>query len=146
MATPAIEVRGIRELGSALRQIDKELPKGIRTEFLPMAKMVVAAVKRKATAEFKHPTGQAISSIRPRASQSGAGIAFGGKAAPYYPWLDFGGSVGPKDATGHGTIHRWWIKGGRYVYPTIEEKRPEIMDAVDKAIVAVTRRAHLEVR
>ena len=85
-----IQVRGLREVQSAFRKVDKELPKAFKQEFLGIAQKVVGGVQQK----VPKVTGAAAGSVRPRATQRGAGIAFGGNAAPYFPWLDFGGTTG----------------------------------------------------
>lgn len=142
-----IEVRGLREVQLAFRQIDKEIPKGLRAELLPIAGMVVAGVQQK----VPFVTGAAARSVRPRASQRGAGIAFGGNAAPYFPWLDFGGTTGKGHRPGQrysGSVKREWLgrpADGRYVYPTIEEHRDEIEKAVEEAVVAIAKRIQFEV-
>lgn len=143
MATPQVDVKGLRDVQLALKRVDKELPKEIRTGMLPIATMVVGAIRPK----VERLTGAAQASVRPRATQRGAGIAFGGPSAPHYPWLDFGGSVGrPSAVSGRGTVHRPFIKGGRYVFPTIEEKRPDIEEAVEDVVVRLAKRAQMEVR
>lgn len=142
-----IEVRGLREVQSAFRRIDREIPKGMRAELLPIAQMIVSDVQQM----VPWRTGAAAASVRPRASQTGAGIAFGGNAAPYFPWLDFGGTVGKGHRPGQrysGSVKREW-KGrpgdGRYVYPTIEEHRDDIERAVEEAVVAIAKRIQFEV-
>ena len=148
-----VEVKGIRELSRAFRAVDKGLPAGIKAALLPVAQGVAAAARSRASADFDLSTGRAAGSIKARASATSAGIAFGGSAAPYFPWLDFGGSTGRGHIPGvawSGAIKREW-KGnpggeGRYVYPTIRAKRPDIEAGVEAAVVSVSRRQQFEVR
>lgn len=144
-----VEVRGIRELATAFRRVDAELPKQLKSAFLGVAQRVV----RRAQAKMEFGAGKAASSVKARASARGASIAFGGQAAPYEPWLDFGGSVGRGHKPGvawSGSVKRDW-RGlpsgmGRYVYPAIKESREDIAAAVDAAVFLVARSAGFDVR
>jgi phage gpG-like protein len=142
---PEVQVRGIRELNKALKEVESELPKAMRIGFKEIADHVVQRTR----AKVPRVSGKAAGSVKPRASQKGAGIAFGGSAAPYYPWLDFGGSTGrghkPKQS-GSGAIKRPFMKEGRYVYPTIKEENEYITDAVDKLISEVVDKAGFDQR
>lgn len=140
----ALNVKGIKELRAALRSMDGDLPKQLRVEFLAVS----SAVAGKIAGAVPHRTGRAAASVKPRATQSGAAIAFGGSKAPYMPWLDFGGSTGPghrPGQAGSGAIRRPWlgrpVGEGRYVYPTIRRERPETMRRVDAAVAKVAAAA-----
>jgi hypothetical protein len=141
---PAIEVRGLREVSNAFRKVDREIPKGLRGAFLPIAQRVTAAIRVAVSTDAKNPTGRAAASVRPRASQRGAGVAFGGDAAPYFPWLDFGGRVGRR-----GLVVRPYLGyplgDGRYVYPAIEDQREQIGSAAEDAVLSAARAAGFEV-
>jgi hypothetical protein len=142
-----VHIRGIKELQAAFRAVSDDLPKELRVEFLAIAEYVVGVAQQR----MPYGSGKAASSVKPRASQRGAGIAFGGSKAPYMPWLDFGGSVGRGHQPGQawsGAIKRPWmgkpLGSGRYIYPAIEESREEIMEAADKAIKKVAESAKFE--
>lgn len=132
-----VRILGLRELQSAFKKVDSDIPKELKTSFLRIATDVAG----KAAAKVPHRTGRAASSIRPRASQRGAGIAFGGSAAPYYPWLDFGGRVGRNKS-----IYRDLVVGGRYIYPTIAEEKDAIEKAAEDAVESAAHSAGFEVR
>jgi hypothetical protein len=140
-----VEVRGIRELNRAFRAVDTDLSKELKSAFRAVAEHVVGIAQQR----MPYKSGGAVKSVKPRASSTGAGIAFGGNAAPYEPWLDFGGSTGrghkPKVA-GSGAIKRPFIKEGRYVYPAISESKDYTMDEVGKAIDSIARGAGFEVK
>lgn len=144
-----VQVRGLREVTSALRAVDKELPKGLREEFLPIARRVADD----ASSRVPRRSGDAAGSVKPRASQRGAGIAFGGNAAPYFPWLDFGGTTGKghrPGVGGSGSVERDWLgrpRGeGRYVYPAIRDNEDGIIQAAGDAPVNLARKHGLEAR
>jgi hypothetical protein len=139
-----VEVRGLRELGSAFKAVDAGLPKELKGAFLGIAQRVVGVAQQK----MKHVSGRSQSSVKPQASARGAAISFGGSAAPYEPWLDFGGSVGRGhvDRRGGGAIKRPIVKGGRYVYPAIAEEHEFIVHQVNEAIETVAKHAGFETR
>lgn len=133
----------------AFKQLDTELPKELRREFKAIAEMVAGRIRGK----VPRRTGAAASSVTTRAGSTGAGIAFGGSKAPYFPWLDFGGSVGRGHRPGSawsGAIRREWEGiprgSGRYVYPTIAESKGDIGAAADEAIRRVARRADFDTK
>jgi hypothetical protein len=125
-----IQVRGINELSRAWRAVDADIPKRTRLAMLAIARMVVGTAQQKATADFKHPTGQ---------------------AAPYFPWLDFGGTVGRghrPGVKGSGSIERDWrgtpFGSGRYVYPAIFEHDDDIKRMAEEAVMDANRAAGFE--
>ncbi len=128
----SVQVRGIPELVRAFKAVDSELPKELRKRFKAVADHVVGVAQQR----MPFVSGTAARSLKPRATQKGAGIAFPGGGpgsatdkAAYYPWLDFGGTTG----RGH-SIKRGRIKEGRYLYPAIGESKRYIGDATDDAI------------
>lgn len=145
----AVQVRGLREVRNAARKVDKDIPKGLRQELLPVAR----SVQRRVQSKVPYLKGDARSSVKARASQRGAAIAFGGARAEYFPWLDFGGSTGKGHRPGvadSGSVKRPWMKPpfpeGRYVYPSINELTPEIEEAANDAVMNLARAAGFEVR
>lgn len=144
MVSAGVKVSGLREVVAAMKQADADIPKRLREYLLPIARMVASG----ASAKVERDTGAAAGSLTARAGQRGASVAFGGSSAPHYPWLDFGGSVGRGHRPGvpwSGSVRRDFIKGGRYVYPTIEEHREEIGEAVLDAVARAATDAGLEV-
>jgi hypothetical protein len=128
----SVLITGLRELQAAYRSIDRELPKLLRVAMKGIADHVVGVVQQRMPWE----SGEAAKSLKPRATQLGAGIArpaggtpWRGEKADYSPWLDFGGAVGRK----HSVI-RPVVKGGRYLYPAIAASKGETLDEAAKAI------------
>lgn len=151
MIETRVEVRGLRDLSRAFKQVDADLPKELRDEMKAIADHVVGVAQQR----MPFRTGTAARSLKPRATQRGAGIAFPGGGdrgkAAYYPWLDFGGTTGRGHVSnGHngygGSITRQRIAGGRYLYPAIAESKGYIAEAVDDAVVKVAKGAGFEVR
>jgi hypothetical protein len=141
-----VEFRGVKEFVAGLKAIDADLPKEMRSEFLGVATKIAGEV----AAVFPHgATGRASGSVKPRAGAKAAGIAIGGAAAPYAPWLDYGGTVGRGHKVGvggSGSVTRPFIKGGRYLYPTIIASHDEIEKAAAAALVKVARSAGFTVK
>lgn len=146
-----IRVTGLRDLQRDLKSVDKELGKELRKGFNEVAEIIVEETRRK----VPHRSGAARRSVKVASTQTAAAIAWGGKKAPYYPWLEFGGTVGKgrigagvakKKAGGEfggqaGSVKRAWRPDGRYLYPTIKSNRGEMLEALDAVIVALFKKA-----
>lgn len=147
MSKPVVRVEGLTELRRALREIEdptkrKEAMAGFR------AAADIGAADAKSRVPVK--SGQARRSVRAGASWkkgSAQGFIVAGKATvPYYGWLDFGSrtpnsgnprSVGPWKASGKGPSN------GRFIYPALEAKESEIVEAVETAVEAAVRAVDL---
>jgi hypothetical protein len=113
-----IEIRGLAALARGLKQIDAEAPKRLRLGLNAAAQLLVDRTRP----EIPTVTGAARASLKARSTRTAARVGVGGKRAPYYPWLDFGGQgrIAGRPAP------RPFITEGRYVYPTLSRIRPEI--------------------
>lgn len=136
MASPPLvfRVEGLRELRKAMRDAEAGSQKALQRKLKTVAVIVASAIAGKVT---QGPSGKAAASVRPRATATSAGIVAGGQSAPYYPWLDFGGSVGRGHVAGQGgsgAIKRPFIPAGRYIYPTIAEMGGVLEKATSEAI------------
>lgn len=129
-------VKGLKPLSQALSRIDSEAPKGLRIALNSVAEIVVKA----AVPLVPRKSGKAAKSIKVKSTRTSARIAAGGPRVPYFPWLDFGGRVGPRKS-----VVRDFYKGGRYIYPSIAKHEGDIQVALDKALKEVVRAAGLEV-
>lgn len=132
-----IEVEGLAAVNRALRAVDSDAPKGLRLALNSAAEMLVAEVRPK----IPSVSGAARRSLVARSTRTSARVGVGGKRAPYYPWLDFGGQGRIKGKP----APRPFLKEGRYVYPTLREIRPRIEAALQEKLTAVIRDAGLEV-
>lgn len=136
MVRPSIDVSGIRQFARQVRQMDRELGKTVRVVLNSSAQLVVD----RAGPKIPTRTGAARSSLKVRSSQREARVAAGGRRAPYYPWLDFGGS-GPNNRP----APRPFYTEGRYVYPSVRENRDEITRTMSTGLADLARSAGLEV-
>lgn len=143
-----IVTHGVKELQKALKSMSADAPLELKAGFARIAGDVAEAIRPKVARQ----SGRAASSVKGRSSQRGGSIAFGGSAAPYMPWLDFGGTVGRghERGAGMGAIKREWkgapVGEGRYVYPTIREKRKDIIEATNDLMEGLAEKAGFEVR
>lgn len=120
-----IRIDGLRELQKALKELDGQSQKEIRLALNDASQVVVNVARRRVPVL----TGAARNSIRSSSGQRTASVTAGGRKAPYFPWLDYGGR------TGRGkSIARPFIKGGRYVYPAYEAQHANIMAVLQKRI------------
>jgi hypothetical protein len=147
--TRPIAVEGMKDLQRALKDLDGESQKEIRVALNEVAATVAQGASRRVPVR----TGRARGSLRAMSSQRETRISAGGRKAPYYGWLDFGGTVGKgriaggekKRAAAAGSVKRPWFEGGRYIYPTIAANRDSLAKAVEKQLVDLARRKGLEV-
>lgn len=130
-----VRIEGVREVSTALRAVGKEAAKELRDGMKEIAESVAADVRGKVPSR----TGKAARSVKAKGNNRGAGISFGGRAAEYYPFLDFGGSVGRKDS-----VKRPFIPEGRYVYPTIGAHKDDIHEKATQLIEDLSRKHGLD--
>ncbi len=131
-----IQVIGLSQVNRGLRAIDAEAPKQLRLALNEAAELLIT----KARPEIPAISGAARSTLKARSTRTSARIAVGGKKAPYFPWLDFGGQGRVKGRP----APRPFIAEGRYIYPTLRAVRPEIEQALQDAISAVISGVGLE--
>jgi hypothetical protein len=136
MTGPQIRIEGLAEFNRALGRIDKDAAKRLRLAGNEAAELLISKVRP----EIPAKTGKARGSLRARSTRTAARVAVGGKTAPYYPWLDFGGRTGIDRS-----VERPFYKEGRYLYPTLRRIGSDIAKVLDDGIVAVARDVGLEV-
>jgi hypothetical protein len=130
-----VQVKGVKEMVKALKALDADLPKQLRKSFLVIAGKIADRIRSGVPVG---PTGHAAGSVKARATQRGASVVGGGAAAPYYPWLDFGG--GRKHARGvqpggsPGSFRRTYFKEGRYMFPVIHDELEDTLAAAQQAL------------
>lgn len=132
-----IAVQGMKELQRALKDLDGESQKEIRVALNTVAETVAQGAARRVPVR----SGKARATLRAMSSQRETRISAGGRKAPYYGWLDFGGRIG-KDKS----VSRKFVRGGRYIWPTIGANRDALAGAIEKALVDLARSKGLEVK
>ena len=134
--TSKVEVTGLAEFNRGLRKLDSEAPKQLRLALNEAAELLITRVRP----QIPKRTGTAAGSLKTKSTRTSARIAVGGRKAPYYPWLDFGGKTGPGKS-----VERKFYTEGRYIYPTLAKVGPEIAEKLGSTIRAVARDAGLDV-
>lgn len=137
-----IKVTGLREFQAALKSMDGESQKMLRLVLNDAAQIVVDAAKPRVA--FRH--GAARASMKVQSSQREARVKAGGAKVPYYPWLDFGGQVGPgRTGPRTGTVNRPFIRVGRYIYPAYAARRAAVLRRMETGLADLATGAGLDV-
>ena len=140
MTSSRIEIPGLADLRRDLKDLPKDTQKALPREMEKVAEIVARDAARRVPSK----SGTAINSIRAKGVPSGASIVAGGSEAPYFPWLDFGSreprsgnsrAEGPWRGSGAGP------SGGRFIYPAIEAKWDEVIEAAGEAVERAAREA-----
>lgn len=131
-----VRIEGLRELQASLKALDGESQKQLRVALNDVAEAVV----RVARGRVPTRTGAARGSIKVASSQREARVQAGGRKAPYFPWLDYGGKVGVNKS-----VTRPWQKHGRYLYPAYWSQHDLITDMLNERLRAVATGAGLDV-
>jgi len=128
-----VKISGFTELRRALRQIDTNADKTLGEAIFGIAKGIAVRI----SGAMPKLSGAAAGTVQPHLKLRGASISIGtGRSDDYVPWLDFGGAVGRQ-----ASIHRLFIKEGRYLYPQITAARSVTLKAIEDAIVIAAERA-----
>lgn len=117
-AKPRVEIEGLKDIQKRLRDLDPALAKELKDVNLSVADMVADIAR----AKVPHDSGDARATVKAKGQQRYAYIRAGGRKAPYYPWLDFGGKVGRERS-----VVRPFLGEGRYIYPTVAQQRDKIV-------------------
>jgi hypothetical protein len=135
----AIRIEGLNEFRRSLKALDNDLPKVLRMAFNDAADLVTSDAQPR----VPRRGGRARGSVKSKSTQTSARVIGGGRRAPYYPWLDFGGRVGPRKS-----IRRPFIKRtGRYIYKSYfaHKDSGDMQQALSHALIKVADQAGLEV-
>lgn len=132
----AIKIDGLDQFVRNLRKLDQNLPKALRVAFNDAAQIVIEYARPKIPVR----SGRAARTLRAQSTRTAVRVTAGGKRAPYYPWLDFGGRVGRKKS-----VKRPFIGDGRYLYAGLHAERERIHQATVDALLDAARSAGIEV-
>lgn len=138
ISSDAVRIDGLRELNMALRQMGPQVRRAFNKEMRPVAQLVSNAVR----AQVPVRSGAARGSVRPSTAGGYLAVRAGGAKAPYYGWLDFGGTLRPSGGR-RNTQRRPVFKDGRWIYPTIRRQRGRVQSAAERVITDARRKANL---
>lgn len=132
----AIKIEGLAQLNRSLRQLDGQAPVALRLAGNEAARIVVDAARPMVPRQ----TGRAASTVRAASTRTSTRVSAGGKRAPYFPWLDYGGRVGRGKKT-----KRPFLSDGRYIYPAFRANRDQFERVLGDALRRVITDAGLDV-
>lgn len=127
-----LQVKGLREFGTALDNLPEEIDKALKADLTAVAETVAQGARGRMPSE----SGDARRSLTAGVEGVWPSVKGGGSLAPYYVWLDFGSRnprrgqrrrVGPWTRSGKGPT------GGRFIYPEIESEKDEFIKAANAA-------------
>lgn len=143
MSQIEIRVDGLADLRRALRKVEQLDDLAVLRDGLKRAADIVA---QDARSRVPTRTGRARGSIRATAGGNKAYVVGGKARVPYYGFLDFGSrtprsgqprSVGPWANSGSGPDK------GRFIYPALDAKERQVVDAVQDAVQTALRKLDL---
>lgn len=129
-----IEVENLKKLRSALKDVGGGLDKELGQAGKKAAAIVAEAAARKVPVR----SGRARDSLRSKVSYGGGAVVFGRSSVPYAGWLEFGGAVGRNDS-----VKRPVVRGGRYIFPSLDEHRGEVLSSYEATVSDIIKRAGL---
>ncbi len=137
-----VYVSNLGEVRKYLRKIHPDLVPVLREDLKSaIIQNTLPAIIRRVPSK----SNRARFTVKARSGGNTLYVLAGGKssAAPYFGWLDFGGTLKNRGPGRNQMIPRPIIKKGRYVYPGILETQNRLVEAagqaVDKAIQSALR-------
>ena len=143
MALPAgVYISNLAEVRKYLRKIHPDLVPILREDLKAaiIVNTLPAIIQR-----VPKISNYARFTIKARSGGNTLYVIAGGKSsvAPYFGWLDFGGTLRNRGPGKNQTIVRPIVKYGRYVYPGIKQTQDRLVEAagraVDKAVKSALR-------
>ena len=137
-----VYVSNLAEVRKYLRKIHPDLVPVLRDDLkTAIIQNTLPAIIRRVPKK----SGYAQFTIKARSGGNTLYVIAGGPSsvAPYFGWLDFGGTLKNRGPGRNQTIVRPILKKGRYVYPGIMETQNRLVEAagraVDKAVQSALR-------
>jgi len=131
-----IKIDGLQQFSRDLRKLGADLPKALRLAGNEGAQLVVDWARPRVPGR----SGAARRSIVARSTRTESRVIGGSTRVPYYPWLDFGGRVGPGRS-----VKRTFMSGGRFIYPGYAARRDEVEATLVTALLNAAQAADLDV-
>lgn len=128
-----VYVSNLAEVRKYLRKIHPDLVPVLREDLkAAIIQNTLPSIMRKVPKK----SGYAQFTVKARSGGNTLYVLAGGKSsvAPYFGWLDFGGTLKGLGRGRNQTITRPIIKRGRYVYPGILETQQRLVEAAGKAV------------
>lgn len=137
-----IQIRGIKQLQKALRQLNKDLPKELATANQRVAQHIVdeATVAAQSVGRLWAEAAKSLAAAR---QQRIAAIRFGGARYPFAMGAEFGAAQDITRQTTRGPVRGWnqfrpWRGSGEgagyFLFPTIRRESDRIVDLYADAL------------
>lgn len=142
-----IKIMGFKDLQRELRLVDAKLPKELGNVNHDVAEYVIMRAKGRASTPLEHRAADTMKAAR---SQKVALVRLGGPRNPEALGAEFGAGQDVLRNTTRGTMPGWnqfrpWRGSGSdtgyFLFPTIREDTPQIIDMYYDLIDSLTRRA-----
>lgn len=130
MAQVEIAVGGLAEFG---RRLDTAEQASARQMDLLVDRTAHLARDEARRRVPRGPSGAARASLRVVEGVGTAQLVGGGRRAPYYGWLDFGGFAG-RSRPGRRGARRPYRRGGRYIFPALVDRWRATQDDAERAL------------
>lgn len=139
-----IDVTDLKRFDAELRSLGGEFERGLRPVLLAFARRLRPEVQRRYDARYPRVTGAGRGSIRAGAARDRASITIGSTRAPYMIGQEFGSNRYRQFApwSGRGPLGKG--SAGKFLYPTLREKVPELHEELMDGIMEIAQRAFPE--
>lgn len=140
MTTARVQVDGLKQLLRDVRRVEKDLPKTMRQQLVPISRMVLSRTRHRAQSQGGVAAHAVRRGLRGGATQNSAWIKLVGSREPTIFGAEFGG--GRRKTTRQ--FKPWRGSGGGagyFVYPTIRGSAEEVSDQVESAVDELIRAA-----
>lgn len=131
-----VKITGLAEFNRNLRKLDSDLPKVLRLAHNKSAQLIVDWAQPRVARK----SGRAAGTVKAKSTRTESRVQGGSRTAPYYPWLDYGGKVGPKKS-----VRRPFMKSGRYIYPALSANFDEFSKLLTQNLIDVAKQAGVEI-
>lgn len=141
-----IEIRGLKDLRKALRDVDEKLPKELANVNQDVARFVIDRAQGRAATPLENRAARTMKAAR---QQQVALIRLGGARYPEALGAEFGAGQNTLRNTTRGVMVGWnqfrpWRGSGSgagyFLFPTIRDDTPQIIDMYYELIDEFTRR------
>lgn len=128
-----VYVSNLAQVRKYLRKVHPDLVPVLRED---LKAAIIQNTLPRIIAKVPRKSGYAQFTIKARSGGNTLYVLAGGKSsvAPYFGWLDFGGTLKGLGRGRNQTISRPIIKRGRYVYPGILETQTQLVEAAGRAV------------
>lgn len=120
-----VTVTGDDELARALAATARNLDDAVGRQLVDEARMIA----RDAQSHVPRRSGAARATVEARVVNDAATIVGGGRTAPYFAWLEYGGNVGIRNS-----VRRPFVRDGRYIGRAVDAGLRDIEAAVARGV------------